>query len=65
MSNENSHNALNLTHCGENEGRMHPTSMKNASGLSTSRHHGDMGHRGYEGRSGSDDGLPMVIINND
>ena len=38
--------------------KMHSSSMKNSSGLS-SRHHGDRGSQ-YDGRSGSDDGLPLV-----
>ena len=64
MPNENSHNALNLSHPNDTENRMHSSSMKNSSGLS-SRHHGDRGSQ-YDGRSGSDDGLPLVssdIIN--
>ena len=58
MPNENSHNALNLSHPNDTENRMHSSSMKNSSGLS-SRHHGDRGSQ-YDGRSGSDDGLPLV-----
>ena len=62
MPNENSHNALNLSHPDDGirhtENRMHSSSMKNTSGLS-SRHHGDRGSQ-YDGRSGSDDGLPLV-----
>ena len=62
MPNENSHNALNLSHPDDGirhtENRMHSSSMKNSSGLS-SRHHGDRGSQ-YDGRSGSDDGLPLV-----
>ena len=40
---------------------MHSSSMKSSSGLSSSRHHGDRGSH-YESRGGSDDGLPLVII---
>ena len=59
-SHENSHNALNLSHPNDIEGRMHHSSMKNSSGLS-SRHHGDRGsHFGSD--RGSDDGMPMVTI---
>ena len=58
-SNENSHNALNLSHANDMDGRMHSSSMKNSSGLS-SRHHGDRGSHYGSDRGGSDDGMPMV-----
>ena len=61
MSNENSHNALNLSHANDMEVRMHSSAMKPSSGISSSRHHGDRGSH-YEGRGGSDDGLPLVNI---
>ena len=61
-SNENSHNALNLSHANDMDGRMHSSSMKNSSGLS-SRHHGDRGSHYGSDRGGSDDGMPMVSNN--
>ena len=61
-SNENSHNALNLSHANDMDGRMHSSSIKNSSGLS-SRHHGDRGSHYGSDRGGSDDGMPMVSNN--